>query len=148
MTSYDVISLFTRWKLNKLGMSCEFPKCLLNSFNCQNVTGGFLFKPPPPPPLQGLRVNYNLCILTPYTIFMFLFFLFLSLLLPLPLLLFLLLLLLLLLINITIIFSIINISIQELKLLSVQRLVVTYHTLVLSWPSCNAQRSRDDQLKT
>ena len=48
VTLYDVITLVTRWKLNKLGINCAFSKYLLNSFNCKNVTVGGSLNPPPP----------------------------------------------------------------------------------------------------
>ena len=33
VTLYDVISVFTIWKLNKLGINCELSKYLLGSIN-------------------------------------------------------------------------------------------------------------------
>ena len=36
VTSYDVVSLFTRWKLNKIGVNCQLSEYLLSSFNCHN----------------------------------------------------------------------------------------------------------------
>ena len=33
------LNYFKMWKLNKLGMSCEFLKYLLDRFNCKEVTG-------------------------------------------------------------------------------------------------------------
>ena len=37
VTSYDIISLLIRWKLNKFGMNCKLSKYLVNSFNCKKL---------------------------------------------------------------------------------------------------------------
>ena len=42
VTPYDIISLLTRWKLNKLGMNCELSKYHFNTLNCKKVTGEVL----------------------------------------------------------------------------------------------------------
>ena len=58
MTVYDVISLLTRWKLNKLGMNVNCQNIYSIALIANNVTDGSCFNSPPPPPsLRGTKIG-------------------------------------------------------------------------------------------